>query len=178
VTVVSPEGTPTLGNTKVQAVVSIATMTAPKIATEVKAATSVDGSFYLYPAGWTPNGDTPKGQKPPRLGSKKTAESLNRTQYTIGALQYVHDPQTADSAPGNEMRELCQSGQEIFFVERMGPDAETVDWTVGQRVLVHHLRLGPQIESGDRTDENGEFFISQAAVYVTGDGPVVGILAA
>lgn len=177
-TVVSPEGTPTLGNTKVQAVVSIADMTAPKLATEINAATSVDASFYLYPAGWTPNGDTPKGQKPPRLGSKKSAESLNRTQYTIGALQYVHDPQAADSAAGNELRELLQDGVEIYFVERMGLDAETDAFATGQRVLVHHLRLGPQVESGDRTDENGEFFINQAAVYVTGDGPIVGIIAA
>jgi hypothetical protein len=177
-TVVSPEGTPTLGNTKVQAVASIADMAAPKLATEVQAATSVDGSFYIYPAGWTPSGDTPKGQKPARLGSKKTAESLNRTQYTIGALQYVHDPQGDDPAVGNEMRNLCQSGAEIYFVERMGLDAETVAWAVGQRVLVHHLRLGPQIWSGDRTDENGEFFITQSAVYVTGDGPVEGVLAA
>jgi hypothetical protein len=178
VTVVLPEGTPTLGNTKVMAVVDIASMVAPSLAGEINDVTSVDASCYLYPAGWTPTGDTPKGQKPARLCSKVVGESLNRTNYTIGALQYVHDPQTADAATGNELRELLQEGTKIFFVERMGLDAQDVAFAAGQRVLVHHLELGPQIESGDRTDENGEFFIQQAAVYVSGAGPVVGIIAA
>lgn len=176
-TVVMPEGTPTLGNTKVAAVVAIVDPEAPALATEINAATSVDASCYLFPAGWTPTGSTAKGQRQARLCSRNTVEALNRTNYTIGALQYVHDPQTADAAAGNELRELLQEGTKIYFVERQGLDAQEEPFAVGDRVLVHHLQLGPQIESGDRTDENGEFFISQEAVYVSADGPVVGIIA-
>jgi hypothetical protein len=176
VTLVIPEGTPTLGNTKVKAVLSITALDAPKIATEVDAATSVDISCYLYPEGWGPTATTNKGTKRARLCTREQLEQLNRTTYSWAALQYVHDPQGADSDPGNEARELLQEGLKLYLVERQGLDADAA-WTVGDRVRTHYVELGPQIESGDVTDENGEFYIMQDLIYVA-RGPVVGLLAA
>lgn len=176
-TVVSPEGTPTLGATKVTAVVSIADEEAPSLASEISAATSVDISCYLYPEGWAPDATTQRGQKKARLCSKTTIEALNRTNYTFGNLQYVHDPQAADSAPGNEARELLQDGMIVHLLERQGPDAEDVDWAATQHSISHKVKLGPQIRSGDRTDDNGEFFITQALMYI-GAGPVPGVVVA
>ena len=176
-TVVYPEGTPTLGNTKVTAALSVANLAAPKIATELNAATSVDMSCYLYPAGWNPSATTNKGTKPPRLCSKNTQEQFNRTAYALADLQYVHDPQAADAAVGNEARELLVEGTEVVLVERQGLDAQDDPYTLGEFVISHKVVLGPQVWSGDRTDENGEFFITQAVIYVN-DGPVRGILAA
>ena len=176
-TVVFPEGTPTLGNTKVVAVVSVAAPAAPKLATEINAATSVDMSCYLMAAGWNPDATTAKGTKPDRLCSKNKREQLNRTTWTLPDLMYSHDPQANDAAAGNEARELLQEGAEIDFVERRGLDAQSDAFTVGERVRTFKLLLGPQIESGDLTDENGEFYIKQTVVLVT-DEPVYGVVAA
>lgn len=175
-TVVYPEGTPTLGNVKVKAVASIADLTAPKLATEIDAGTSVDISCYLYADGWTPSGSTAKNTKKRRLCSRRDVEQLSVTTYSVGALRYTHDPQGADADTGNEARELLQEGTKIYFVERQGLDALDEPFAVGDRVLTHYLELGAQIESND-TDENGEFYIMQEVVYVN-DGPKVGIVAA
>lgn len=172
-TVVLPEGTPTLGNTKIAACVAVVDLEAPKVATEISAGTSLDVSGYVYPAGWNPVGSTAKGTAMPRLASVRNKERINRTTYSLPNLQYVHDPQGDDDDPGNEAREMFADGAEVVIVERIGIDADEA-WAVGQHTISHHIRLGPQIDSGDRTDENGEFFIEQAIVYVN-DGPVRGV---
>lgn len=174
-TVVQPEGTPTLGNTKVAAVVTVADLAAPKLATEINAVTSVDISCYLYADGWTPSGSQAKQARKRRLCSRKDVESLHTVTYTIGALRYSHDPQAADAAAGNEARELLQQGVLINLVERQGLDALEDPFTVAERVRTHYVELGEQFESAD-TDENGEFYIMQEVSYVN-DGPVVGIIA-
>ena len=174
-TTVFPEGTPTLGNTKLKAVAAIATPTAPSLATEVNGASSVDISCFVYPAGWNPTGSQGKGTRPLRLCQKSQRDSLNRVSWTAPSLQYVYDPQAADSAPGNEAKEMLVEGAEVFIVERRGIDSDDA-FAASQMVRVHHLRLGAQIPSGDLTDENGEFFIMQETEYVT--DPVDGVLAA
>lgn len=176
-TVVFPEGTPTLGATKVQAVVSIAAPAAPKLATEINAATSVEISCYLMANGWNPDASTAKGTKAPRLCSKTQQEQLNRTTWTIPDLMYTYDPQGADSAPGNEAKELLVEGARIHFLERRGPDAQDDPFAVGNRTRDFYLELGPQIDSGELTDENGEFYIKQSVVLV-GERPVAGVVAA
>ena len=173
-TVVYPDGTPTLGNTKITAVLSVAVPTAPKVATELLAATSVDLSCFVYPAGWNPGATTNKGTKPPRLCSKATQEQFNRTQYTLPDLQYVHSPQLIDTDPSNKARKTLVEGLTLYIVERQGLDAQTTAWAVGQYTLTHKLVLGPQIWSGDRTDENGEFFVTQPVIYA-GTGPIQGL---
>jgi hypothetical protein len=50
-------------------------------------------------------------------------------------------------------------------------------FAVGDRVRTHYVELGPQWESGDVTDENGEFYIMQDVIYVARK-PVIGIVAA
>jgi len=175
--VIYPAGTPTLGNTKVSVATAVAAIAAPKIATEVNAATSVDISCFLYPAGWNPTATPAKGTKPARLCSTRTQEQFNRTSYGMADLQYVYDPQGLDTAPGNEAKKALVPGTTVYLIERIGLDAEDTAYAVGQKVRVHQVLLGEQIPSGDRTDENGEFFITQPVVYV-GAGPVDGTLAA
>lgn len=174
-TVVYPEGTPTLGNIKVKAVASVAAIAAPKLATEINAATSVDLSCYFYADGWSSTATTAKQTKKRRLCSKRDTEQLHTTTYSIAALKYVHDPQGADADTGNEARELLQEGAKLYFVERHGLDAQDIAFAVADRVRTHHLELGPQIEMPD-PDENGEFYVMQEVAYVN-DGPVTGIVA-
>jgi hypothetical protein len=177
-TLVMPEGVPSLGATKVKAILTIASQAAPSLATEVNAAGSVDISLHLYPTGWAPGGAAAKGTRPPRLGSKKTREIFNRTTYTLGTLQYVFDPQAATSVLTNKARTLLVEGLKIHLLERLGPDAETVDFAVADKTLDHYVVLGPQIISSDRADENGEFTIMQDVIYYGSNGPVAGVIAA
>lgn len=177
-TLVMPEGVPTLGNIAVKACPTVAAPAAPKLATELNAAGSEDISLHVMPAGWGPTSDTPLGTAPPRLGSKKVRQQFNRTTYSLPGLQYVYDPQGADGDPGNEAFDLLKEGVKIHLVERRGMDAETDAWAVGQKTRDHYVELGPQQEMGDPTDENGEFYIMQTLRYVTGDGPVNGVIVA
>jgi hypothetical protein len=178
VTLVIPEGTPTLGNTRVKVLVTMPSLTAPSLATAINAVTAIEISCHLFPEGWNPTGTTAVGTRRARLCQKSQVEVLNRTTYAAGALQYVFNPQLADAGVGNEAKLLLVQGAKLYFVERLGLDSQTVAWAATQRIRTHYLELGPQIVSGDRTDENGEFFITQTAVYVNGAGPVDGVIAA
>jgi hypothetical protein len=172
-TMVMPEGTPTLGNTKLKAVLTIADPEAPKLATEINAVSSVDISCFVYPAGWNPAGSQGKGTKPRRLCETGTRDSLNTVQWTAPALQYVHNPQGDDADPVNAAKAILTEGTLIHVLERQGLDADE-DFAVDDRTRDHYLRLGAQIPSGDLTDENGEFFIMQEAEYVL--NPVDGVV--
>lgn len=176
-TIYYPEGTPTLGNIKVVAAVAVADETAPKLATEVKAASSVELSMALYPAGWNPGATVNKGTKPPRLGSTTQQEQFNRTTYTLASLQYVYDPQADDTDPNNAAKAMLTEGSEVYILEGRGISAEEGDFAVGTRTRSHHVRLGPQIPQGDTTDENGEFYMLQDITYV-GSGPIDGVVVA
>ena len=176
-TLVAPEGVPSLGARKVKAVVTIADATAPKLATEISAASSVDVTLHLSADGWSPTGSTAKGTAPRRLGSKRTQERLNTTTYSVGSLRYVYDPQGDDADPGNEAKALLLEGSKIHFLERLGLDAEDAPFAVAQKTRDHYLELGPQIPMGDPTDENAEFVMSQDCVYVLPTGPVDGVVA-
>lgn len=175
-TLVMPEGVPTLGATKVKAVVTIASQAAASLATEINAASSVDLSLYLYPAGWAPTGASAKGTRPVRLGSKSQREIFNRTTYSLGDLQYVYDPQGAATGV-NSAKTLLAAGTKIHLVERRGFDAETQAFAVGDKYRDHYVVLGAQVEAGDATDENGEFYITQSVIYYGTNGPVAGVVA-
>jgi hypothetical protein len=178
-TLVMPDGVPVLGATAVKAVVTIADPTAPSLATEINAVTSKDISLHLSGSGWSPGGTTNKGTKPARLGSKTQAEQFNRTTFTLGTLQYVFDPQGDDTDAVNAAKALLVEGTKIHLLERLGLDAETDAWAAGQKTVDHHVELGPQIKGpADRSDENAEFVIMQDVIYVSGAGPVDGVIAA
>lgn len=173
-TVVTPEGTPTLGNFKIIAAPSVANPAAPTVA---ELAAGLDLSCYLLVDGWNPAGTQGKGQRKRRLCSKRSAERLNAVQWAGPTLGYIHDPTTNDAATGNEARELLVEGALIYFLERQGLDAEDEAIAATNRGRMHYLELGEQMESGDATDENGEFYVMQETAYV-GNGPTVCVVAA
>lgn len=177
-TIIMPDGVPTLGNTAVKAVLAIADMTAPSLASELEAATSVDISLFLSASGWNPQATSNKGTRPSRLGSKTQRESFNRTTYTMGTLSYVFDPQALDTDDANKAKTTLAEGLTIYLVERIGLDAENDAWAVGQRTRTHKVVLGVQSVGGDRSDENAEFVLQQDAIYAALEGPVDGVVAA
>ena len=177
-TIIMPDGVPTLGATAVKAVVAVADMTAPLLATELEATSSVDISLFLSAAGWNPNAASNKGTRPARLGSKTQRDTFNRTTYSLATLQYVYDPQGDDTVAENKAKALLLEGVTIYLVERLGLDAEDDAWAVGQKTRTHKVTLGVQSVGGDRTDENGEFVLMQDAIYANLEGPVDGTIAA
>ena len=174
-TVVYPDGVPSLGATKLTALAGVAILTAPDLSTEIAAVTTVEVTGYLFADGYNPGGTQGKGTRRRRLGATTTREALNAAQHNSPTIQYTHDPNEIDSATGNEAREAFVEGSEWFFLERRGPDSDDV-FAVGDRVRVHHLRMGAQFEM-DSTDENGEFYVMQETEYVN-QGPVIGVVAA
>jgi hypothetical protein len=177
VTLQLPEGTPTLGNIKVAFALAVTDPTAPKLATEINAVTSVDGSCFLFPEGWNPDATVNTGTRRRRLCSKRTTQVFNTTQYTLAALEYVHKPQADDTDPINDLRALLVEGTKVYAIERQGLDAQNDTFTVAEHVITHYIQVGPQVRLGDPTDENGEFFIRQSVIYVNGTGPVLGVIA-
>lgn len=172
-TVVYTESVPSLGATKLAAVVTVADLEAPILATEIKAVTSVEMTGRIFADGYNPGGSQGKGSSRRRLGATTTKERLNSAQHTSPSLQYPHDPSAADDATGNEAREALQEGTVWNFVERRGPDSDD-DWAEDERVRVHKLKMGKQFEM-DSTDENGEFYIMQETEYVN-EGPITGVV--
>lgn len=164
-TVHYPEGVQAQGNIKVTAVLSVADINGPKLATEIKAATSVDLSCFLYPAGWAPTVTTNKGTKPPRLCSKEQLEQFNRSTYGLADLLYAWDPQADDTDLDNKAYTTLSEGLVVYLIERLGKDSQDVDFAADDYVNVHKVRLGPQLDAGDPTDENAEFQIRQPAIY-------------
>ncbi len=172
-TLTVPEGVPTLGATRLTAVVTLSSLTAPTLV-QISAGTSKDLTCFVYADSWNPTATQAKGTKRARLCQTTMRDSLNLATVTAPTLMYTYQPQLADAAAGNEAKLLLQEGSTIYVVERLGLDAD-VAWAVGQRTLTHHLRLGKQIRSGDRSDQNAEFFITQETEYVV--DPVEGVVA-
>lgn len=172
-TIVYPESAPVLGNVKVKAVVAIANLASPALATEVNAATSVDLSCAIMAAGWTPSTTQGKGTKMRRLCSTSDVEQLNPALHAVGTLLYsVGDPQS----PETSITTLLVEGAKIYFVERLGKDSETA-FAAGDKVRVHYLQLGKPYDIYDTTADNGEFHKGVEVVYVN-DGPKDGVIAA
>jgi hypothetical protein len=173
VTIIYPEATPVLGNVKVKAVVDIVDLTAPALATEVNAASSVDMSCALMANGWTPTTSQGKGTRMRRLCSTADVEQLNPAVHTVGTIMWSEgDPQSPDAI----ISALMVEGAALYFVERLGKDSDTA-FAVADKVVTHYLRLGKPYRVYDTTADNGEFYMAAEAVYVNA-GPVEGVLAA
>jgi len=163
VTVYVPEAVPALANVKLQAVLAMADPDTPSLATDINAATSLDLSQFLYADGWTPTLEQGKGQARRRLGSKTNTERMNIPVEQIGNLQYVFDPQEADTEPVNDAYALLVPGTELYLVQRLGMDVDS-PWAVGQFVNVHRVLLGERAEVAPVEDENADIYITQGVI--------------
>lgn len=164
-TVVYPEGTGVQGNIAIKIVMDIANLAAPKLATELNAASSLDISCYLYANGWNPSITTSRVTAPRRLCTRQQLQQFGADTYELADLVYSYDPQEDDADPANEALATLAKGLEVYAVERLGLDARDTAWAVGQYVDIHPIRLGEQGRAGDPTDETSEFQIVQSVIY-------------
>lgn len=174
-TVVFPTAVKAQGNNSVTVLQTVADPTAPSLATEVNGASSVDVSFYLY-GGFSPTAEANKGSAPARLGDTIEREEFGRVKTTIADLQYVFDPQADDTDPANAAKAALPEGAEVWLMQRAGLNAKTDDKAVAQKVVMHHVVLGPQNKTQTGDDEFAEFSITQAVSYL--EPPIDGTIAA
>lgn len=173
-TVIYPEATPVQGNTKVQAVLSIADTSAPSLASEINAASSVDLSCFLRD--WNPEITNNSGTSPARLCTTVQLPVEGNTQFQPIEVRYVYDPQAADSTDDNKALALLVRGTEFYAVVRKGLDAQNTDWATTQHVEVWRFRCGRQNRLRSGEDEFGEYEIVQQIFPLT--EPDYGVVAA
>lgn len=164
-TVIFPEAVKAQGNTSVIAVQTIADGDAPKLATEINAGTSVNVSCYIF-GDFSASGTTNRGTAPRRLCTTEEIQEFGFTSYEISDLQYVYDPQAADSAENNKAKAALTPGTDVWLVERLGLNARTSALAVGQKVNLHHVKLGPQNRTKTGDGEFDQFSITQSVTHV------------
>jgi len=164
--IIFPSAVRAQGMSAVAVVTGGLTKTGPLVATEVKAATSLTISCFVYGGRLDATSETNKGSAPPRMCDDTEREQEGRTKYSLADIQYVYDPQGTDSVDGNKAKVLMAPGAEVWLVERLGLSAKEVDWTAGQRVNLHHVRLGKQRRTQTGDDEFAEFSITQSVTYL------------
>jgi len=161
-TVIMPEGVPTLGNTSVRWVASIADLDEPTL-TELTAAApaSLDISCFLMEDGWQPGQNVNRASAKRRLCQRTTVERITSTVQTLGDLGYSFDPQAADASDGKKAYTTLTEGKAGYFVERLGLDAKTDAWAADDFVNIIPVTLGPQLIVAP-TDDGAEYQITQA----------------
>lgn len=130
------------GMVKVAWVLAIANTGAPKLATEIKAATSVEDITCWITNAFTPNAELQMIEDR-RMCSKQTFQSIGTVMWSIEELNYLFDPQNPGSE-NNKVYEAMVDGQIGFLVVGWGKDAEE-DWAIGDVVDVFPVELGPRV---------------------------------
>jgi hypothetical protein len=164
-------GITAMANRKLIFVITLVTAGLVPKMTEISAGSSLDISDYLYADGWAPQLSTNKVTSPRRVGSGRVFEKNGLATESLGDLHYMYQPQAAAASAGKKAFEVLTSGATGYIIERLGLDAYSVDFAIGQFVNVIPVQLGVQLPSGDSTDEAAEFGIMQS-VSVTSPGRV------
>lgn len=138
-----PPGVPADGAVKVAFVTALADPAAPKIATEIKAVSSVEATCLLTSDGFKP-GASDATINDTRLCSKQVFEDLGQVTYTIDNITYVYDVQ-GGSTESNALYAAIPRGTTGYLVARWGKDVD-VDWAVGDKVDVYPVTMGTQVK--------------------------------
>jgi hypothetical protein len=168
-TVLFPNATKAQGNVSVTVVASIASLTAPSLATEINAAGSVNVSCHLFDNGAICTASTNKVTAPPRLCTTEQLQSLGNTTFEVSDLSYVYDPQAAGSTLENKAKTLLVEGSTVYLVERLGLIASgtaEVAYAVSQKVNIYKVTLGKQNRTRQGDAESAVFSITQSAVLL------------
>lgn len=170
-----PVATKTQGSDKIALVTTVASLSAPKIATEVNAASSVEYTLAGYGA-WRPTTNVNSGNSPTRIGTTVQLPQEGNAQLQPIALTYPWDPSVDDADANNKVKALLAEGTELYVVVRKGVDKDT-DWAVGDLVDVWHVRAGYQdTDSATGDDEFAEYQIAQNLIPLA--AKTTGVLAA
>ncbi|MFI2563010.1 hypothetical protein [Paenarthrobacter sp. NPDC018779] len=154
--------TPADGNTLVKLVTAIADTSAPKVATELNAASSVDISCYLTAGGWKPS-LSEQVITDERLCTTQTYEQKGRSQRGLD-VEYIDNTNSTNAATYNKAKDTLVPGTPMFVVVRTGLPYETA-LAAGQKVTVYPVTPGEYNELPP--EANSVFKIGQK-LFVTG----------
>ena len=166
-TIYFPEAVTVQESTKVALCTTIADLTAPSIASEIKAVTTVEATMAFRD--WAPTLTPNTGNSPARLGTAIQLPVEGNIPLSAIATAYPWDPSADDADVNNEVKALMIRNTLLYVVVRKGIDI-TTDWAAGQPVDVWHVRCGFQDDDatssgagsgGGSTDEFAEFEVHQ-----------------
>ena len=142
-TLTVPPGIKSDGSWKVAFVTTLADPAAPKLATEVNAAGSVDGSCLLTKGGIGLDNSVEKF-KDERLCTIDVFEQIGSVTWTVSDITFVIDPQTPTSAT-NKLYALVKDGWTGYLVIRMGKDSKTDFVAATDKVWVVPVYIAPAV---------------------------------
>lgn len=165
-TVVFPVAVKQQGNISVVFVQTLATPTAPKVATEINAATSVNVSCYLYSGGQITSTQN-RGAAPRRLCTVEELQQFGTRSTEISDIQYVHSPQAPPTDASNAARTALVDGSTWYMIIREGLSAQTAAFAATQRGRVTQVRLGTQNFGVTGDGEFDEFSVTQSVIALS-----------
>jgi hypothetical protein len=155
--------TPADGNVRAVLVSAIADTAAPKTATELNAAGSVDISCYLTGDGFTPS-LSEQVITDERMCSTQTYEQPGRSQYGLEVV-YIDNTNSPTSATDNKAKDTLVPGSAQFLVVRRGK-VFSAPFAVGDKVTVYPIKPGKYNELPG--EANSVLKIGQT-LFVTGE---------
>lgn len=156
---VIPQSVGTDGNFWVKFVLAIADTTAPKLATEINAASSKDLTLYLTGDGWTPASDQAPAPDT-RLSALQDFENPGKSSESLDVI-YVTNPMVAAQ---DLARLTLLEGTVGYILSRRAISRET-PLAVAQMVDIRPVRAGVQMDVPP--EGNSQFKIRQK-LFITG----------
>lgn len=155
-----PPGVKAQGNDKIVFMTACANPASPSLATEIKAASSVEATKALYGT-WDAPVSVNTGNAPSRVGTKSQLPQEGNANRQVIPVAYPVDPSKPKSDTNNKMWALLAEGTEVFVLVRRGTDIDT-DFAAADTGLVYHCRAGFQPEPGQTgTDDLREYQVAQ-----------------
>lgn len=165
-TITYPEARKAYGNTHIGVLQTLADIQSPSVA----ALTGAGGetiSCFVYGGRLGTAVETNRGPAPRRACDDSEREIDGATKYTMEPLQILYDPQGDPEDTNNAARSALAEGSTVYLIERLGLSAKNVAWAVGQKVVVHHVRLGKHSRTTTGDGEFDEFSITITASYLS-----------
>lgn len=163
------------GFDKIVFMTPVASPAAPSLASEINAATSVEGTLALY-GSWSAPVNVNTGQAPVRVGTTSQLPQEGNAQRQPIPVTYPVDPSVDKTDPNNKMWALLAEGTEVDVFVRRGVDKDT-DFAAADRGWLYRCRAGFQPEpsrTGD--DEFSEYQVAQNLIPIA--EPVEAVIAA
>ena len=164
--------TPADGNVLAKLVAAIADTSAPKVATEINAAGSVDISCYLTGAGYKPS-LSEQVITDERLCTTQTYEQKGRSQRGL-EVEYIDNTNSANQTTYNKAKDTLVPGTAQYLVVRTGLPYTTAA-AAGQKFSVYPITPGEYNELPP--EANSVLKIAQK-LFVTGQVKISAVAAA
>jgi hypothetical protein len=154
--------TPADGYVLVSLVAAFADTSAPKVATELDAVSSVDISCYLTGGGYKPS-LSEQVITDERLCTTQTYEQKGRSQRGLD-VEYIDNTNSPDEANFNKAKDTLVPGSKHFLVVRTGLPYDTA-LAAGQKVTVYPVTAG---EYNDMPPEANSVLKTGQKLFVRG----------